>query len=236
MQILADSSLHQAKESLYLSVRMAEGRVLSDDELLLLPGTRNSAFKEEWALRSASLDRLLKYLNKRTGKPLRILDIGCGNGWMSHKLSQAGHYVTAMDLNMDELTQAERVFGSSEKLEWVYGNVLEPLFDGQNFNVVLFAASCQYFPNIALLTKAVAPLLRPGGAIHLFDSIFYLNKDITAARKRSQEYYSKLGFPEMSNYYFHHSSEALKQLGYRKRYPPFYKASKLQWWIKSADH
>jgi protein-L-isoaspartate O-methyltransferase len=40
----------------------------------------------EWQIRKASSNRLVKYLAKKQ-KILEILEVGCGNGWLSAKLS-----------------------------------------------------------------------------------------------------------------------------------------------------
>ncbi|MBN9483278.1 MAG: class I SAM-dependent methyltransferase [Bacteroidetes bacterium] len=232
MQIIADPKLYEEKERLYYDVRNKEGRIISDETLKQLPYADSSnPYYSEWNLRAKNMERFLAYLKKRKQPSIKILDVGCGNGWMTHLLSEAGCDVTGADLNMEELQQAERVFGTDEKLKWLYANVLTDNIPGAPFDLIIFGASCQYFPNINELTKKLLPLLSPGGEIHLLDSIFYKDAQIGDAASRSKEYYSSLGFPEMAGYYHHHSIPSLKKAGYTKVHPGlFSKATPLQWW------
>jgi hypothetical protein len=57
--------------------------------------------------------------------------------------------------------------------------------------------------------------LKPGGEIHFIDSAFYKQNELEAARQRSRDYYLSIGFPEMSEHYFHHSLDDLKSFNYR---------------------
>lgn len=50
--------------------------------------------------------RLVKEAIQR--KNLRILEVGCGTGFMSLELARIGHYVTAIDRNKDLVSLAER--------------------------------------------------------------------------------------------------------------------------------
>ncbi|MBS1777798.1 MAG: class I SAM-dependent methyltransferase [Bacteroidetes bacterium] len=232
MQIIADPKLYEEKERLYYNVRNKEGRIISDETLKQLPYADSSnPYYNEWQLRAKNMERFLAYLKKRKQSSIKILDVGCGNGWMTHLLYEAGFDVTGTDLNMEELQQAEHVFGTDEKLKWLYANVLTDSIPGAPFDLIIFGASCQYFPDIASLTEKLLPLLSPGGEIHLLDSIFYSDGEVTEAALRSKEYYTSLGFPEMAGYYHHHSLHSLKKAGYTKVHPGlFSKATPLQWW------
>lgn len=223
MQLIADKNKYALKEDLYVRVRDSEGRIISDKELSQLPFVSTGhPYYSEWEIRKANFDRMLAYLSEKGGG-LNILDLGCGNGWMSKRLSEAGHMVSAVDLNITELEQAERVFGSSDRLQWVYANIMEDDIPHAPFDIIILAASCQYFPDISLLKEKLIPLLKENGEIHLFDSIFYTIAEQQQARQRSTDYYAALGFPEMSKYYFHHSIEDLSKAGFSKIGTSFFK-------------
>ncbi len=230
MLVLADPKQYEQKERLYIDVRTKEGRILSVDEIKGLP-YKAPAHQDEWQLRAANFERLKRYLLKHfKSSDTKILDVGCGNGWMTHRLHEAGYDVTGIDLNMEELQQAEQAFGTSPSLQWVYADVMT--HDVQSkFDVIVFGASCQYFDDLEQLTKRLTDLLSVKGEIHLLDSVFYRRKDLAAATMRSRIYYTSLGFPEMAMYYHHHAIEDLKKTGYTKVYPKlFNKPSVLQWW------
>lgn len=231
MIVIADTEKYKDKEALYINVRSKEGRVITDEELSMLPNvSENNKQYKEWELRSYNLNRLKKYLSAKK-KPLHILDIGCGNGWMSHHLCKEGHIVTGIDLNMAELQQAERTFEEHERLQWVYADILEDKLP-YKADIVLFAASIQYFESIVEVTRQVKPLLKGDGEIHLFDSIFYKNaEEADKARLRSHDYYTSLGYAAMSQNYYHHCIDTLKQARYMQIMPRiFERKGVLQWW------
>lgn len=235
MKIIANPGLYKEKEDLYINVRTAEARVTSNEILKTLPFLPDgNPHKNEWDIRAQNFLQLVKHIQKKfENKPIHILDIGCGNGWMSNRLAAEGHFVTGLDLNLTELKQAEDVFGESPNLEWVYADILKDAIDGK-YDIVVFSASCQYFQNLENLIIKLQPLLKQNGEIHFHDSIFYTENEQTDAQKRSTDYYTQLGFPAMASYYFHHSKNALKHLGFKNMHPQsfFSKKRVLEWWVK----
>jgi hypothetical protein len=73
----------------YLRVRTRENRILPDEAVAVLPLVApGHPHAKEWNLRAKTLRRFQVYLDKNFGnKPLKILDLGCGNGWMAHHLA-----------------------------------------------------------------------------------------------------------------------------------------------------
>ena len=208
---------YQRKEQLYLDVRRREGRVLTDDQLRELPNVTNPPeLAREWRWRKRAFRRLDKYLNNRfPNKLIRILDLGCGNGWMSNLLAQNAllRSITALDLNEAELQQAARVF-RRYNLQFVYGNILKNGLPEQSFEVIVLAASVQYFPQLKELIPALKKLLTANGEIHIIDSRFYAGpEEAAAAKKRTEAYYGKMGVPEMADFYHHHLWQEAQELG-----------------------
>lgn len=229
MQIIADPKKYTEKEQLYFEVRNKEGRIITDDVLCQLPYvSKDNPYNAEWDLRTKNFEKFIAYL-KSKDKSLNILDIGCGNGWMTNRLNKEGYKLTGLDLNMAELLQAEKVFGESDTLQWVYADVMTDALPSDKFDIILFSASCQYFEDVQLLTDRVSIYLQIGGEIHFTDSIFYKNP--AEAKARSLAYYTKLGYPDMAAYYHHHSIPAIKAAGYKKVAPGFFDRSVLQWWV-----
>jgi SAM-dependent methyltransferase len=233
MIVIADPTLYKDKEEAYIKVRETEGRVLTNRELERMPYV-DAAFplKAEWDIRAQNFERFRNYLKNKSQQMLRILDVGCGNGWMTRRLYDAGHDVTGLDLNMVELIQAEQVFGQNERLQWIYADVLNDTIKGE-YDIILLSASCQYFPDLEHLTTHLQSLLKQGGEIHLHDSIFYDPSEVVHAKQRTIEYYTKMCAPVMATYYYHHTRHVLDRLGYKERKPfrLFPKKHSLQWWI-----
>ena len=192
--------------AIYIDVRNKENRVLTDIQISKLPYLDS----DEWKLRVKSTDRFIEYLSKAKQQK-QILDIGCGNGWFSSAMAKISdlNTVIGLDVNSFELEQASNIF-QSENLKFVYANVykLETLFKEQ-FDLITLNASIQYFPDIKILLKTIKKLLKPNGEIHIIDSPFYKENQIADAKKRTLNYYTKLGFPEMANHYFHHGFKDL---------------------------
>lgn len=207
LTILSDPALYREKERLYLNTRNREGRVLSDEAAKELPFIPDSSpFSREWALRRRSFGRLERYLIRRfSGIQARILDLGCGNGWMANRLARQTNWeLVAADLNLPELEQGNRLFGRNN-LRFVYADILQSPFPKHTFDLIVLAASVQYFPDLKALTEVLYHALKPEGEIHIIDSPFYRNEvEKAAAAQRSREYYAGLGVPEMAQYYHHH--------------------------------
>lgn len=197
-------------EALYLAVRQNENRIYSNEALTRLPEISPAdPHYKEWQARKASSDRLVKYLAAKR-KPLKILEIGCGNGWLCNKLSKIrGSSVVGLDINMGELRQASEVF-TADNLFFVYGDLRRTAFSAGKFDVIIFASSLQYFPTVQEILSVALQQLAPPGEIHIIDTNFYGESEITAARQRSRVYYSSLGFPQMSDHYFHLSLKELR--------------------------
>ncbi len=185
----------------YIAVREKENRILSDKEVALLPYLK----RYEWPLREKSTERFLKYIASKNNA-LQILDIGCGNGWFSHKTATVSekHQVIGLDVNSEELKQATRVF-QKENLQFVYGDLfeMESAFKEQ-FDIITLNGAVQYFPDFKVLLTSILSFLKPNGEIHVIDSPFYEKNQIVAAKKRTLNYYTQMGFPSMAANYFHH--------------------------------
>jgi 2-polyprenyl-3-methyl-5-hydroxy-6-metoxy-1,4-benzoquinol methylase len=192
-------------EHLYNEVRDTEGRTLSDEQVSLLPDMDplHPQYRE-WQFRKRSSQRWITYLANKH-KSLNILEIGCGNGWLSHKMAQISNTrVTGLDINSDEIAQAKRVF-KKENLHFIADNFTPGLFGAGKFDMILCAASVSYFPSLTNLIQQALSCLTVGGEFHIMDTHFYRTSEVTAAKKRMQDYYDAMGYPEMSAHYHHYT-------------------------------
>lgn len=205
---------------LYLRLRQKEGRLYSDEVVACLPGFPNGhPLSDEWRARSASASRLTRYLSRRP-KPLRLLDLGSGNGWLSNLISQSGHSVTATDVTRFELEQAVRVFPSNSRLSCVEAEADSLPFKSGSFDFILLASVIQYFEDLAALLRSLTAFLKPRGEIHIVDSPLYTDKELAGAAQRSRDYFASLGFREMAEHYFHHRLSALDGFNFKILYQP----------------
>ena len=208
-------------EKRYIGCRCKEKRIYSDEEVFRLPECPATHIHHgEWLLRKRSAQKLSHYLERKK-KPLNILEIGCGNGWLCHFLSHISRSrITGIDINFTELQQAARVFNNRHKMKFIYGDIRSGILEEKRYDVVLFAASIQYFTPIDDILELCLHHLKPGGEIHITDSRFYSEKEAGPAEQRSVTYYSGLGFPEMAGHYFHHTLTSLAQFNHTRLFNP----------------
>ncbi len=208
-------------ETLYTQLREAEGRIYKDEEVAQLPVISSShVHYKEWLIRKRSSEKLIAYLKKKK-RPLDILEIGCGNGWLSHRLSEIpGSKVIGTDINFTEIQQAARVFQHIPNLHFMFASLEPGIFKTEEFDCIIFAASIQYFESLKDTIQNVIPLLKPRGELHIIDSPFYPTQELLAAKQRSRHYYEMIGYPEMTEHYFHHSLDDLKSFHYKIRHNP----------------
>jgi ubiquinone/menaquinone biosynthesis C-methylase UbiE len=132
------------------------------------------------------------------------LEIGCGNGWLSHKLAEIPRTeVIGLDINLKELQQAANVFTNSN-LQFAYGDIRENILQNRQFDIIIFAGTIPYFSSLTEIILSTLESLTPGGEIHIMDSFFYNAENVETAKQNCREYYKNMGFPGMANYYFHH--------------------------------
>jgi SAM-dependent methyltransferase len=202
----------------YINVRQREGRLLPDAAVEHLPWKPpDGASAQEWRWRAQSFTQLSHYLLRLYGKKhISILDIGCGNGWMSNRLAENVHWrVLGIDVNEPELNQAKRLF-ARENLQFQQVHVLDNTLSAAQFDVVVLAASVQYFPDLPVLIASIERILKPGGEIHITDAPFYNSPTAREqARQRSADYYTRQGVPEMTDFYFHHLVSDIQLLGFQ---------------------
>ena len=192
---------------LYHAARDAEQRILSDAVVAGLPesGAR-TGHAHEWRIRGRSLRLVQRLLH---GPPRRILEVGCGNGWFSAQLARARHHVTGLDTGTSELEQARRVF-HDPPVRWLDGDPWSTSLPPGSFDVILFAASIQYFQDLGALLNRCSALLRTGGETMIVDSHFYsTGQTARAAAERSRSYYAAIGIPDMIQHYHHHTLASL---------------------------
>src|SRR5262244_414927 len=93
--------LSRASRAEYAAHREADGRRLSDAELLELPYLLRGPHVPEWAVRARSFESLMHLVGD--ARPLRLLDLGAGNGWLSYRAALAGISAMAVDTRDDDI-------------------------------------------------------------------------------------------------------------------------------------
>jgi SAM-dependent methyltransferase len=132
---------------------------------------------------------------------LRILDLGAGNGWLSNRLTERGHSVTAIDLSddpFDGLGAARHYNATFKTLLAEFDHM--PLAD-KSVDLAIFNASLHYSTNYTATLSDSLRVLRPHGTLVILDSPMYT--DPTSGARMVQERQSRF----MATYGF--ASDAL---------------------------
>jgi protein-L-isoaspartate O-methyltransferase len=205
----------------YIACRTSENRMYTDAAVRTLPmvDEHHPHFKE-WVIRGKSCRKLVSYLSLKK-KPITIAEIGCGNGWLSHQLACIpGSTVTGIDINKTELQQATRVFGGQHNLSFMYGDLAAGDISNKMFDIIVFAASIQYFKSLEHTLFAALERLNKGGEIHIVDSPFYCDELLNVAKERTVAHYTSIGFPAMAANYFHHCMSDFEIFNHKVLYNP----------------
>ena len=187
------SEVDESFEKSYLQVRKKEKRIYSDDEIKLLPyASKRNPHKDEWALKVKSFLRFKKYLSQKNSR-LNILDLGCGNGWLTGQLAKEfEHNYFCIDVNLTELEQAARVF-KNDKIKFIYANIFTTTLPENTFDLVIINSALQYFYNISFLMKEIFFISKSYGEVHIIDTPFYNTHEIIQEKNKTLKYYHSIG-------------------------------------------
>lgn len=208
-------------EKKYIQVRALESRLYTDDELTQLPDIPVTHPRHgEWLQRKQSARRLVRHIARRK-TDADILEIGCGNGWLTHQLAEIpGSTVLGVDINFTELQQAARVFSNDPNLRFIHGDIRSGLLGERTFDHIVIAATLEHFPSAKKILHLCLFHLNRGGEIHILDTRFCKAEEVKMEERRTLAYYTSFGYPEMADYYFHHTFDDLRSFRYTILYNP----------------
>jgi SAM-dependent methyltransferase len=165
----------------YERIRSAEGRGSSSPDFYLnLPYKDVSGTNDkQWAIRARSFLYLVRHLlNQHSAdSPMRVLDLGAGNGWLSYRLALSGHHPFAVDL----LTNAFDGLGAAEN----YQEQLLKLFPrfqaecahlpfaSNQFDAAIFNASFHYSEDYRGSLSEALRCVKSGGLVVICDTPWY---------------------------------------------------------------
>lgn len=156
---------------------------------------------DDWAIRANSyltlLSRVIEPLERGYSRPLRILDCGAGNGWLSNRLARRGHLLGAVDLvvnNFDGLgahTYYDRTFVPIQA-EFDYLP-----FGPRQADLIVFNAALHYSADYVATLRETLRVLRRPGVVVVVDTPVYHNGDSGAqmVQEREEDFESRFGFP-----------------------------------------
>lgn len=110
-----------------------------------------------------AIKRLLP--TSRGGEQLRVLDLGCGNGYVASRLHALGYCVTGVDVSPDGIALAAKAYPEVRfEVTSVYDDVRERLNEA-DFDVVVSSEVIEHLYLPRKLLENAYSALRPGGTL-----------------------------------------------------------------------
>ena len=187
----------------YETVRRAEGRGSQQAEYYSSLPYRDMSGRRvgDWRIRAASFNAFLAHvvqpLEALSKRPLNVLDLGAGCGWLSNRLAARGHCVAAVDLIVNDFDG----LGCCRFYETAF-TPLQAEFDHlpfaqESFDLVIFNASLHYSTGYETTLRETLRVLDPAGKLVVLDSPFYrdASSGMQMVGERQRQYVEQYGFP-----------------------------------------
>ncbi|MBF6356410.1 class I SAM-dependent methyltransferase [Nocardia higoensis] len=100
------------------------------------------------------------------GPAARVLDIGCGDGLLLHRLSARAGSVVGIDPDEAAVISARSRLAKTPRAEVVHGDFLDTAFDGPPFDLITCVAALHHMP-LAPALERMRELLGTGGTLHI---------------------------------------------------------------------
>jgi SAM-dependent methyltransferase len=190
----------------YEFIRAAEGRGSTQPEYYLsLPFKDISGGNsDQWKIRARTFrtiqQRILAPLAELRKRPLRILDLGAGNGWMSYRLALQGHLPVAVDLLTNDRDGLGAAIHYKAAVDPLFPRVQAELdrlpFPSSVFDMVIFNASFHYSVNYERTFAEAVRCTCPGGSVIIADTPWYAEEESgkRMVEEKHERFFETYGF------------------------------------------
>jgi len=122
--------------------------------------------------------RVVRPMARAAGRPLDMLDLGAGNGWLAARLAIEGHRGLAIDIRDDDVDGlgAARALLDGSGFERAVANFDALPVADRSIDIAAFNASLHYSTGLATTLGEAARKIRTGGRIAVLDSPFYRHR------------------------------------------------------------
>ena len=111
-------------------------------------------------------------------KNIRILEVGCGPGYLSLEMARAGFQVTGLDLSPKCIEVAKQIAGTDPfalqrgDLRYLAADFFtEASLVAGTFDAIVFLGALHHFPNQVQTLNRVVDLLKPGGVVVVHEPV-----------------------------------------------------------------
>lgn len=139
----------------------------------------------EWYMKiKTRLEKNYQPFHELVPRQAKVLDIGCGYGFLSYMLAftSAAREITGIDYDEEKIETANHCFSKTDKINFVYSDVMA--YDFEQYDAIIVADMLHYLPageQEQVIKKCIAHL-NPGGQLIIRDG----DSDITEKHKRTR--------------------------------------------------
>ncbi len=208
--------------------RQKDNRVWNDLEIEEFPQTFfYNLHQEEWKEKALLWDKLKSYLQTNPGSDLRILDAGCGSGWLSHKISQVvSGKVFGIDIDPAQVTSAKKMFQSG-RVSFLEGDIRQSKLEKESFDHIILMDVLPWVEDLHGTIRHCLSLLKDQGELHLMGTPFFNRKQLDQAKEAFRLYCTEKRMENVLPFRFFHSKEDLAE--YRTE-----DMMRSAWWSRSG--
>jgi HemK-related putative methylase len=190
----------------YEAIRIAEGRGSQDAAYYraLPEQDLTGRFVEDWRIRSMSYRQLIGSViqpcENELDRPLGILDLGAGNGWLSNRLAMREHDVAAVELTTNEFDGLGTHHFYESRFTPVQAEYDRLPFPDGTFDLVIFNGSAHYSTDYRTTLAEVIRVLQDTGHVVILDTPVYRDQSsgVQMIREREEQFSRVYGFPSNS--------------------------------------
>lgn len=142
-----------------------------------------------WEIRRKSFARLKQILSRKLPSGGTVLDLGSGNGWLSHQLAALGYRPMGMDINTDPDDGLAAVRHYTLTWPAVLTSFDQLPLRDDGVDMAIFNGSLHYSRQIAATLAETFRVLRPGGSIVIMDTPIYTNPSSGATMMEERQAY-----------------------------------------------
>jgi 2-polyprenyl-6-hydroxyphenyl methylase/3-demethylubiquinone-9 3-methyltransferase len=109
-------------------------------------------------------------INKYHGEKAKVLDVGCGGGFLTLQLAQLGHQSTGLDVS-DSILASGRKRDSEQRIDWVVGSAEALPFSNSTYDVVTMLDVLEHVTTPQTAVAEALRVLKPNGTFiyHTFN-------------------------------------------------------------------
>ncbi len=187
----------------YTEIRRREGRGSPDLAYYRALPFRDltGRHRRDWKIRARSFvtfcKRVLTPLERRVQRPLRIFDLGAGNGWLAYRLACRGHFVAAVDIQTDDWDGLGAHRHYDVPFLSVQADFLRLPFAPATADLAIYNASFHYATDYGTALTEAFRVLRRDGCVVIMDTPLYRSRasGLAMVREREDRFRRLYGFP-----------------------------------------